>query len=67
VKRRAGVVGIFPDLDAVLRSVGSAPTEIHDEWQAGRRYFSLDSMAKLKEPQSLLLVRTEPLRQAPIR
>jgi putative transposase len=66
VKRRADVVGIFPDGEAVLRLVGSVLIEIHEEWQAERRYFSLDSMAKLKEPQSLLPVRTEPLRLAPI-
>jgi transposase-like protein len=66
VKRRSDVVGIFPDVDAVLRLAGSVLIEIHDEWQAERRYFSLDSMTKLREPQSLLPVRTEPLRLAPI-
>jgi len=45
VKRRSDVVGIFPDAEAVLRLAGSVLIEIHDEWQAERRYFSLDSMA----------------------
>jgi putative transposase len=41
VKRRTNVAGIFPDSDAVLRLVGSVLIEVHEEWQAGRRYYSL--------------------------
>jgi len=66
VKRRTDVVGIFPNPDSVLRLVGSVLIEIHDEWQAGRRYFSLESMHKLKEPEELEIALPTPLRLAPI-
>lgn len=67
VKRRTDVVGIFPDGKAVLRLVGSVLMEIDDEWRVGRRYFSLESMRKLKEPGEEPLPLPAPLRLAPIR
>jgi transposase-like protein len=67
VKRRTDVVGIFPDEKAVLRLVGSVLMEIDDEWRVGRRYFSLESMRKLKEPGEESLPLPAPLRLAPIR
>jgi putative transposase len=67
VKRRTDVVCIFPDADSVLRLVGSILIEAHDEWQAGRRYFSLDSMRKLREPDDHPMALPTPLRLAPVR
>jgi len=44
LKRRLRVVGIFPDRASLLRLAGAVLLEIHEEWIAGRRYFSQESM-----------------------
>jgi putative transposase len=49
IKRRSNVVGIFPNNKAVIRLIGSVLMEQQDEWEIGRRYFSLESMKKALE------------------
>jgi transposase-like protein len=48
IKRRARVVGIFPNEASVIRLVGMILTDTNDEWTIDeRRYLSEGSMALL--------------------
>jgi putative transposase len=50
VKRRADVVGIFPDEKSILRLIGAVLLEQNDEWQLQHRYMQLEAMAELLQP-----------------
>ena len=50
VKRRADVVGIFPNEASITRLIGAVLLEANDEWQTGHRYMQLEGMAELASP-----------------
>lgn len=51
VKRRADVVGIFPNEDSITRLIGAVLLEANDEWQLQHRYMQIEGMAELAAPQ----------------
>jgi putative transposase len=55
IKRRADVVGIFPDAEAVIRLVGALMLEQDDEWAVGRRYMTLDGLAAFSDAPQVRL------------
>jgi transposase-like protein len=56
IKRRADVVGIFPNEDAITRLVGAILLEQNDEWAVQRaRYMTLETIAQLGDDPNLVL------------
>lgn len=55
IKRRADVIGIFPNTAAVVRLVGVLMLERNDEWAVSRRYMTLETIGTLSDsPQTSL-------------
>jgi len=52
VKRRADVVGIFPNEASIIRLIGAVLLEANDEWQPQHRYMQIDGMAELLAPDA---------------
>jgi hypothetical protein len=50
VKRRADVVGIFPNEASIIRLIGAVLLEQNDEWQLQHRYMQVEAMAELLAP-----------------
>ena len=47
IKRRADVVGIFPNEGSIIRLIGAVLLEANDEWQTQHRYMQTEPMAEL--------------------
>lgn len=50
IKRRADVVGIFPNEGSIVRLIGAVLLEANDEWQLQHRYMQTEAMAELTPP-----------------
>jgi len=55
IKRRADVIGIFPNDEAIIRLVGALMLETNDEWIVARRYMSLETIARVTDSPNVRL------------
>jgi len=61
LKRRADVVGIFPNEASITRLIGALLHEQNDEWQTQNRYVQLEAFERIDhaEPDPVLRISTE--------
>ena len=61
VKRRADVVGIFPNEASITRLIGAVLFEQNDEWQTQHRYMQVEAFAQIDETDAdpLLSIATQ--------
>ena len=52
IRRRTGVVGIFPNTESALRLITAVVEEIHEDWLIGKQYLSLVDFKPQEDPAS---------------
>ena len=62
VKRRADVVGIFPNEASIIRLIGAVLLEQNDKWLLQCRYMQIEEMAELSQP----LIDADPAKLPPL-
>ena len=60
MKRRADVVGIFPDEASISRLTGAVLFERNDEWATRHRYMQVEAFSRIDaaEPDPILSITT---------
>ncbi len=61
VKRRADVVGIFPNEASITRLIGAVLFEQNDEWQTQHRYMQVEAFSQIDAAQTdpILSIQTQ--------
>lgn len=52
MKRRADVVGIFPNEASITRLIGAVLFGQNDEWQTASRYMMVEAFAKINAEET---------------